>query len=114
MAQAQNGSSDEVLSYMRDMESRLHERLDRVDGDVAGLKTDMFEVKGDVAQLKTDMIEVKGNVAHLTEDVTLLKTDLTQVKVDVTQIKRVIGGTRIETQVVVDAVADLYGRQPGA
>ncbi len=100
MAQAQNGSSDEVLSYMRDMEGRLHERLDRVDGDVA--------------ELKTDVAEVKDDVAHLTENVTLLKTDLTQVKVDVTQIKRVIGGTRIETQVVIDAVADLYGRQPGA
>lgn len=114
MAPPQEGSSDDVLSYMRDMESRLHERLDRVDGDAAQTAVGLAQVKGNVAQLATDMVEVKGEVAHLTENVTLLKTDLTQVKVDVTQIKRVIGGTRIETQVVIDAVADLYGRQPGA
>lgn len=99
MASAQEGSPDEVLSYMRDMESRLHERLDRVDGDAAQAAASLAHVTADVAELKVDMTEVK--------------TDLTQVKVDVTQIKRVIGGTRIETQVVVDAVADLYGRQPG-
>ena len=40
-------------------------RLDRIEKDIAELKTDMTEVKADVAGLKTDMAEVKDDVGYL-------------------------------------------------
>ena len=43
----------------------VNQRLERLENDVAGLKTDMTEVKADVAGLKTDMTEVKADVAEL-------------------------------------------------
>ena len=55
-------------------------RLDRIEKDVAELKTDVAVLKTDVAVLKTDvavlkadMAEVKTNVARLTKDVDFLK-----------------------------------------
>ena len=48
-------------------------RLDRIEKDVAELKTDVAVLKTDVAVLKADMAEVKTNVARLTKDVDFLK-----------------------------------------
>jgi uncharacterized coiled-coil protein SlyX len=48
-------------------------RFDRLEGDVAVIKTDVAELKTDVAELKTDMAEVKTDVAGLTEKVDRLE-----------------------------------------
>jgi uncharacterized protein (UPF0335 family) len=73
----------------------INERLDRLETDVAGLKTDMVEVKADVAGLKTDMAEVKADVAGL-------KTDMAEVKSEQTQTNRRL--SRVENQ-----ISDLRG-----
>ncbi len=48
-------------------------RLERIERDIAELKTDVAELKTDVAELKTDMVEVKANIGTLTTDVGSLK-----------------------------------------
>ncbi len=48
-------------------------RLERIERDIAELKTDVAELKTDVAELKTDMVEVKANIGALTTDVGSLK-----------------------------------------
>ena len=40
-------------------------RLDRIEKDIAELKTDMAEVKADVAELKTDVAGLKNDVGYL-------------------------------------------------
>ncbi len=72
----------------------VHDRLDRLETDVAELKTDMAEVKADVAELKTDMAEVKADIAELKADVAELKTDMAEVKADVAELKTDVAGLK--------------------
>jgi phage shock protein A len=44
------------------------ERFDRIDQEIAGLKTDVAELKTDVAGLKTDVAGLKTDVAGLKTD----------------------------------------------
>lgn len=106
MTQPSDGSSDDVMSYMRGMEDRLTARLDGVDDSLAEATADVSDIKSDVAQVKTDVAQANADLAQV-------KTDVAEIKDDVSQVKRVIGETRIETQIAVDAVADLYGRLEG-
>ncbi len=106
MTQPSDGSSDDVMSYMRGMEDRLTARLDSVDDSLAEATADVSDIKSDVAQVKTDVAQANADLAQV-------KTDVAEIKDDVSQVKRVIGETRIETQIAVDAVADLYGRLEG-
>jgi chromosome segregation ATPase len=55
--------------------------------DVAGLKTDVAVLKTDVAVLKTDVAVLKTDVAVLKTDVAVIKTDVTELKTDVTELK---------------------------
>ena len=61
-------------------------RLDRIEKDVAELKTDVAELKTDVAELKTDVAELKTDVAELKTDVAELKTDVAGLKTDVAEL----------------------------
>jgi chromosome segregation ATPase len=63
--------------------AQTNARFDRLDADVAVLKTDVAELKTDVAELKTDVAELKTDVAELKTDVAELKTDLAGFKVEV-------------------------------
>lgn len=58
----------------------VNERLERLESDVSGLKSDMTEVKSDVSGLKADMTEVKEDVSGLKTDVSSLKSDMAEVK----------------------------------
>ena len=56
-------------------------RLDRIEQDIAELKTDVAELKADVAELKTDVAELKTDVAKLKTDVGTLKGSDLEMKV---------------------------------
>ncbi len=57
-------NSQELAVLQRDMEY-LKDKTDRIDRDVAELKTDVKELKTDVKELKTDVKELKTDVADL-------------------------------------------------
>jgi chromosome segregation ATPase len=69
-------------------------RFDRVDREIAELKTDVRELKTDVAGLKTDVAGLKTDVAGLKTDVRELKTDVAGLKTDVTELKVEVGETK--------------------
>ncbi len=62
-------------------------RLERIEADVAVLKTDVAVLKTDVAVLKTDVAVLKTDVAVLKTDVAVLKTDVAVLKTDVAVLK---------------------------
>ena len=55
----------ELAQLVRDYIATTNARLDRLEQDVAELKTDMTQVKADVAELKTDVSTLKTDVAEL-------------------------------------------------
>ena len=99
----------EMLEAMRSiMDSALEPfkaevvgRLDRIEGDVSALKSDVStltvkvdgladdveELKGDVAVLKDDVSVLKDKVDGLTDDVEELKGDVAVLKDDVEELK---------------------------
>ena len=56
--------------------SLVHQRLERLETDVAELKTGVAELKTGVAELKTGVAELKTGVAELKTGVAELKTDM--------------------------------------
>ena len=62
-------------------------RLERMEADVAELKTRTTRMEADVAELKTDVAELKTDVAELKTDVAELKTRTTRVEADVAVLK---------------------------
>ena len=56
------------------------QRLDRVEGGLTELRTDVAELKTDVAELKTDVAELKTDVAELKGGQAKLKTELSDVR----------------------------------
>lgn len=58
----------------------IYERLDRIEGDVAELKTDVAELKERTARLETDVAELKTDVAELKETTARLETDVAELK----------------------------------
>ncbi len=65
----------------------IHERLGRLEEDVAALKEDVSGLKEDVAALKEDVSGLKEDVAALKEDVSGLKEDVAALKEDVSGLK---------------------------
>jgi hypothetical protein len=43
----------------------VHQRLERLETDMAGVKTDLAEIKTDLADVKTDLADVKTNIAEI-------------------------------------------------
>ncbi len=87
----------------------INERLDRLETDVAGLKTDMVEVKADVAELKTDMVEVKADVAGLKTDMAEVKADVAGLKTDMAEVKSEQTQTNRRLSRVENQISDLRG-----
>ena len=65
----------------------VHQRLERLESDVAVLKEDVTVLKEDVAVLKEDVAVLKEDVAVLKEDVAVLKEDVAVLKEDVKELK---------------------------
>ena len=69
-------------------------RLENMEPDVAGLKTNVQVLKTDVAVLKTDVQALKTDVAGLKTDVQALKTDVAGLKAEVSDMKQEMTGFR--------------------
>ena len=65
----------------------VHQRLERLESDVAVLKEDVTVLKEDVSVLKEDVKELKGDVKELKGDVKELKGDVKELKGDVKELK---------------------------
>ena len=65
----------------------VHQRLERLENDVAVLKEDVTVLKEDVTVLKEDVTVLKEDVTVLKEDVTVLKEDVKELKADVKELK---------------------------
>ena len=62
-------------------------KLDEVQTDVAGLKSDMAVMKDDVAGLKSDMAVMKQEVSGLKNDMSGIKSEITVMKGDIAGLK---------------------------
>ena len=85
-------------------EQAVGERFDRLEGDVAELKTGQRQLEGDVAELKTGQRQLEGDVAELKtgqrrleSDVAELKTGQRRLESDVAELKT--GQRRLERDV---------------
>ena len=96
--------TDNQFNQLFDLVTKCVSGIQRLENDVAVLKTDMAEVKSDVSILKSDMAEVKTDVSEL-------KTDVSELKTDVSELKE--GQNRIEKQTRLNnaAVNELAGEQ---
>jgi chromosome segregation ATPase len=62
-------------------------RFDRLDGEVAEIKTDLAGVKTEVAGVKTDLAGLKTEVAGVKTDLAGVKTEVAGVKADLAGFK---------------------------
>ena len=62
-------------------------KLDEVQTDVAGLKSDMAVMKDDVSGLKSDMAVMKQEVSGLKNDISGIKSEITVMKGDIAGLK---------------------------
>ncbi len=72
----------------------VHERLGRLETDVAELKADVKELKERVTVLETDVAELKTDVAVLKTDVAGLKTNVITLNQNMKDMNREIGRLR--------------------
>ena len=99
--------SKEVLELpqrLAEFAETFNGRLDRIEGDVTGLKGDVAELKtgqarleGDVSELKSDVAELKAGQARLEGDVAELKVGQARLEGDVVELK--VGQARLEGDV---------------
>lgn len=68
-------------------------KLEGMEEDISGLKTEMHEVKSEVSGLKTEMNEVKSAVSGL-------KTEMHEVKGEVSSLKSQMNGMQDEITVM--------------
>ena len=80
-------------------------KLDEVQTDVAGLKSDMAVMKDDVSGLKSDMAVMKQEVSGLKNDmsgikseITVMKGDIAGLKNDVSDLKGDVRGIKIDIE----------------
>ncbi|MEJ5365617.1 MAG: hypothetical protein WHS86_10970 [Desulfosoma sp.] len=85
----------------------LVDRVDRIEGDVHGLKEDVAVLKEDVTVLKEDVTVLKEDVAVLKEDVAVLKEDVAVLKEDVAVLKEDVAVLKEDVAVLKQDVAIL-------
>ena len=84
-------------------------KLDEVQTDVAGLKSDMAVMKDDVSGLKSDMAVMKQEVSGLKNDMAAMKTEMSGIKSEITVMvgsgSKVLGPIKIGNNVKIGANA---------
>ena len=71
----------------REYSSKTDARLETIEGDIHGLKTDTQEMKGDIHGLKSDVQEMKSDIHGLKTDVQDTKSDIHDVKANVQDMR---------------------------
>jgi outer membrane murein-binding lipoprotein Lpp len=85
----------------------VHQRLERLENDVAVLKEDVTVLKEDVTVLKEDVTVLKEDVTVLKEDVTVLKEDVKELKADVKELKADVKELKADVKELKGDVATL-------
>ena len=99
MAQTDRRLEEYIANTDRNVEL-FNQRFDRLESDMAEVKSDIGGLKTDVSVLKTDMVEVKADIGGLKTDVSVLKTDMVEVKAD-------IGGLKTDVSVLKTDMAEV-------
>ena len=73
-------------------------KLDEVQTDVAGLKSDMAVMKDDVSGLKSDMAVMKQEVSGLKNDMSGIKSEITVMKGDIAGLKNDVSDLKGEVR----------------
>ena len=76
-----------ISEIMERSNAPIIQRLDRIEGDVSVLKTDVSGLKEDVSVLKTDVSGLKEDVSGLKEDVSGLKEDVRDLKMRTSRLE---------------------------
>ena len=63
------------------------ERLDRVESDLAELKSAQIRLEASVQAIRETQVRMENDIVELKTDVAELKTDMTEVKADVVELK---------------------------
>jgi len=68
------------MSDDRDIPTLTLRVLERIQADVAGLRTEMVEVKGEIVEMKGEIVEMKGEIVEIKGELVDMKRDLREVK----------------------------------
>ncbi len=90
-----------------DLTVKLLAGQEKLESDVAVLKSDVSVLKIDVANLKSDVSVLKTDVANLKSDVSILKTDVANLKSDVAVLKIDVANLKTDVAVLKTDVAAL-------
>ncbi|QQK77668.1 hypothetical protein HUG15_20160 [Salicibibacter cibarius] len=74
----------------------LH-RLDALDANVEGVKTDVANLHAEMGSVKTDIANLNTEVAGVKTDVDSVKTEVASVKTEVASVKTELSEFRTET-----------------
>ena len=64
------------MSDDRDIPTLTLRVLERIQADVAGLRTEMVEVKGEIVEMKGEIVEIKGELVDMKRDLREVKSEL--------------------------------------
>jgi septal ring factor EnvC (AmiA/AmiB activator) len=78
--------TEQICEIISDFYSRVDERFNKVEADIADLKNDVAILKKDVSLLKDDVAILKKDVSLLKDDVAILKKDVSSLKKTTTNI----------------------------
>lgn len=102
-----------ILSQLLDQKFEpVYTRLDLLESDVRGFRSDMVEVKEDIAELKQRVTRLEDKVTSLEQRVTGLEDKVTRLGQQVTGLEQRVTGLELvienETNVNIRRIAEGY------
>ena len=87
------------------------ERLDRVESDLAELKTAQVRLEASVQAIRETQVRMENDIAELKTDVAELKTDVAELKTDVAELKTEQATTNRRLNRIECQLGNINGRQ---